>query len=195
MTLHNLLPFCGPNIISDGLTNGLFIHYYRVINRCQVWCHDIYTESFIVARYGDMTFIESHSSLPGMVTWHLYRVIHCCQIRWHDIYTESSSVGRYGDVYSDLGTPASSLSPDSTCLHSPYSPYSFHLDSPPPTKAEFIEYFNAPATFMEKDFSQLTLSGIYWNCTTSLRSLVFLVYWNHGFYSKIEFSTCDRSHH
>ncbi|XP_052285378.1 calmodulin-binding transcription activator 1-like isoform X3 [Dreissena polymorpha] len=65
---------------------------------------------------------------------------------------------RYPDVYSDLGTPASSLSPDSTCLHSPYSPYTFHLDSPPPTAAEFIEYFNAPATFMEKDFSQLTLS-------------------------------------
>lgn len=65
---------------------------------------------------------------------------------------------RYSDKYSDLGTPASSLSPDSTCLHSPYSPYSFHLDSPPPTTAEFTEYFNAPATFMEKDFSQLTLS-------------------------------------
>ncbi|KAK3604481.1 hypothetical protein CHS0354_019074 [Potamilus streckersoni] len=60
--------------------------------------------------------------------------------------------------YPDLGTPASSLSPDSTCLHSPYSPYSFQLDSPPPTTAEFTEYFNAPATFMEKDFSQLTLS-------------------------------------
>lgn len=66
---------------------------------------------------------------------------------------------RYPDVYSDLGTPASSLSPDSTCLHSPYSPYTFHMDSPPPTAAEFIEYFNAPATYMEKDFSQLTLSG------------------------------------
>ncbi|XP_064599533.1 LOW QUALITY PROTEIN: calmodulin-binding transcription activator 2-like [Liolophura sinensis] len=60
--------------------------------------------------------------------------------------------------YRDIDTPASSLSPDSTCLPSPYSPYNFQLDSPPPTTADFNEYFNAPTTYMEKDFSQLTLS-------------------------------------
>ena len=59
----------------------------------------------------------------------------------------------------DLGTPLSSaLSPKSTCV---LSPYNFDIDSPPPTAAEFTEYFNAPAMYMEKDFSQLTLSGIY----------------------------------
>jgi hypothetical protein len=57
--------------------------------------------------------------------------------------------------YPDLGTPASSLSPASSCLQSPYS---FSLDSPPPTAADFTEYFNAPTFYMEKDFSQLTLS-------------------------------------
>ena len=61
----------------------------------------------------------------------------------------------------DLDTPVSSvLSPKSTCV---LSPYSFGIDSPPPTAAEFTEYFNAPAMYMEKDFSQLTLSGEYWD--------------------------------
>jgi hypothetical protein len=61
--------------------------------------------------------------------------------------------------YPDYGTPASSLSPESSCLQSPLS---FTLDSPPPTMSDFKEYFNAPSTFMEKDFSQLTLSGKLW---------------------------------
>jgi hypothetical protein len=58
----------------------------------------------------------------------------------------------YSFRYSDLSTPPSSLnSPESTCLPtSPYSPYDFKLDSPPPTTEEFTEYFNAPATLALK---------------------------------------------
>lgn len=60
--------------------------------------------------------------------------------------------------YASVGSPSSSLSQASTNLHSPYS---FSIDSPPPTAAEFNEYFNAPSMFMEKDFSQLTLTGTW----------------------------------
>lgn len=62
--------------------------------------------------------------------------------------------------YYDVGTPCSSLSPaSSSCLQSPCS---FTLDSPspPPTTADFCEFFQASGTVFEKDFSNLTLSGI-----------------------------------
>ncbi|XP_074029388.1 calmodulin-binding transcription activator isoform X5 [Leptinotarsa decemlineata] len=60
--------------------------------------------------------------------------------------------------YYDVGTPCSSLSPaSSSCLPSPCS---FTLDSPspPPTTADFCEFFQASGTVFEKDFSNLTLS-------------------------------------
>ena len=58
-----------------------------------------------------------------------------------------------------MGTPSSSLSPaSSSCLQSPCS---FTLDSPspPPTTADFCEFFQASSSVFEKDFSNLTLSG------------------------------------
>lgn len=60
--------------------------------------------------------------------------------------------------YYDVGTPCSSLSPaSSSCLPSPCS---FTLDSPspPPTTADFCEFFQASGSMFEKDFSNLTLS-------------------------------------
>ncbi|CAG9862937.1 unnamed protein product [Phyllotreta striolata] len=60
--------------------------------------------------------------------------------------------------YYDVSTPCSSLSPaSSSCLQSPCS---FTLDSPspPPTTADFCEFFKASGTVFEKDFSNLTLS-------------------------------------
>ncbi|XP_057668641.1 calmodulin-binding transcription activator 2-like isoform X3 [Diorhabda carinulata] len=60
--------------------------------------------------------------------------------------------------YYDVSTPCSSLSPaSSSCLQSPCS---FTLDSPspPPTTADFCEFFQASGTVFEKDFSNLTLS-------------------------------------
>lgn len=60
--------------------------------------------------------------------------------------------------YCEVSTPASSLSPaSSSCLQSPGS---FTLDSPspPPTTADFCEFFQASGKIMEKDFSKLTLS-------------------------------------
>lgn len=61
--------------------------------------------------------------------------------------------------YYDVGTPSSSLSPaSSSCLPSPCS---FTLDSPspPPTTADFCEFFQASGSMFETDFSNLTLSG------------------------------------
>uniref|UniRef100_A0A1Y1N492 CG-1 domain-containing protein n=1 Tax=Photinus pyralis TaxID=7054 RepID=A0A1Y1N492_PHOPY len=60
--------------------------------------------------------------------------------------------------YYDVSTPCSSLSPaSSSCLQSPCS---FTLDSPspPPTTADFCEFFQASGSLFEKDFSNLTLS-------------------------------------
>lgn len=65
-----------------------------------------------------------------------------------DTPSSSLSPGGCGGISSGNGAGTDSLA----------SPYTFSLDSPPPTTAEIAEHFNASATFMEKDFSRLTLS-------------------------------------
>lgn len=65
--------------------------------------------------------------------------------------------------YYDVATPSSSLSPASSSLQSP-SP-GFPLDSSPhPTTQDFCEFFQASGTMFEKDFSNLTLSGLNFFC-------------------------------
>ncbi|XP_023215662.1 calmodulin-binding transcription activator 1-like [Centruroides sculpturatus] len=59
--------------------------------------------------------------------------------------------------YCDVGTPSSSLSPASSCLQSPGS-FTLESPSPPPTTADFCEFFQASGKMMETDFSKLTLS-------------------------------------
>ncbi|KAG1671938.1 Calmodulin-binding transcription activator 2 [Nymphon striatum] len=60
--------------------------------------------------------------------------------------------------YTDLSTPTSSLSPaSSTCIPSPGS-LNLNSPSPPPTTADFCEFFQASGIVMEKHFSNLTLS-------------------------------------
>ncbi|XP_063232498.1 calmodulin-binding transcription activator 2 isoform X2 [Bacillus rossius redtenbacheri] len=60
--------------------------------------------------------------------------------------------------YYDVGSPGSSSSPaSSSCLQSPGS-LALDSPSPPPTTADFCEFFQASASMFEKDFSNLTLS-------------------------------------
>ncbi|XP_034241872.1 calmodulin-binding transcription activator 1 isoform X4 [Thrips palmi] len=60
--------------------------------------------------------------------------------------------------YYDVSTPSSSLSPSSSCLQSPCSFVLEPSPSPPPTTADFCEFFQASGSLFEKDFSNLTLS-------------------------------------
>ncbi|XP_064459718.1 calmodulin-binding transcription activator 2-like isoform X3 [Ornithodoros turicata] len=60
--------------------------------------------------------------------------------------------------YCEAGTPSSSPSPaSSSCLQSPGS-FTLESPSPPPTTADFCEFFKASGKIMEQDFSNLTLS-------------------------------------
>uniref|UniRef100_A0A8D8YD88 Calmodulin-binding transcription activator 1 n=1 Tax=Cacopsylla melanoneura TaxID=428564 RepID=A0A8D8YD88_9HEMI len=63
--------------------------------------------------------------------------------------------------YYDVATPSSSLSPaSSSCLPSPCPSFP-NMASPPPTTADFCEFFHASLSssgFFEKEFSNLTLS-------------------------------------
>ncbi|KAK8738484.1 hypothetical protein OTU49_003901, partial [Cherax quadricarinatus] len=60
--------------------------------------------------------------------------------------------------YIDVGTPSSSMSPaSSSCLPSPAS-FTLESPSPPPTTADFSEFFHASTRDFSRDFSNLTLS-------------------------------------
>ncbi|XP_076033913.1 calmodulin-binding transcription activator isoform X6 [Oratosquilla oratoria] len=74
----------------------------------------------------------------------------------HEFHFEFSDITSYR--YYDVGTPSSSMSPtSSSCLPSPAS-FTLESPSPPPTTADFSEFFQASTKDFSKDFSNLTLS-------------------------------------